>query len=508
MVVTAFVRRKKLSVKIILLALAVFSIKNLAHLLSYRRNGTLDRTKIWIKPTSRDPFKDEGEVGDLDGGTVCPLIKPPTCDIEVAAYPVSPYNPHKANGSVSINGIRVVEWTTKPTFLTVRLNNTCHVQEIKYFNHRRGKRYDDFWTYHEALPVKAVVLGVAYGYSISREALHKFGVKDKYVFQTDDVRGISAFSGLVAFKSYTLSRSSPDGRRKVIHQRTLDLGNGRPFVVRATPRPYSEIVSEYRSLAEGGEWRPPGCAYHSRLAIIVPYRNREQHLLIFLDNMIRFLQAQMLAFAIYIIEQAGSELFNRAALLNSGYIEARKDHPYDCYVFHDVDLIPEDLTNFYGCSERPRHLVVTRSKTEYEYRGHMYFGGAIMLTEDVIQKINGFPNRMFGWGGEDDDIYARIHIVNQIPITRLSTYKGRYYSIEHLNEEGNPHTNKRIREHIHNYAKWSMWNDGLNTTNYTRLSRDRRELYTRVYVRVPGPKLASDIPSAYPEHIVTDHNHP
>ena len=30
-----------------------------------------------------------------------------------------------------------------------------------------------------------------------------------------------------------------------------------------------------------------------------------------------------------------------------------------------------------------------------------------MLTEDVIQKINGFPNRMFGWGGEDDDIYAR-----------------------------------------------------------------------------------------------------
>ena len=40
--------------------------------------------------------------------------------------------------------------------------------------------------------------------------------------------------------------------------------------------------------------------------------------------------------------------------------------------------------------------------------------------------------------------FVRIHIVNQIPITRLSTYKGRYYSIEHLNEEGNPHTNKRM----------------------------------------------------------------
>ena len=130
-----------------------------------------------------------------------------------------------ANGSISVGGVPVYEWTIKPTFLTVRLNDSCQVQEIRNFRHRRGRRYDDFWTYHEALPAKAVVVGVAYGYSISREALYKFGVKDKHVIRVDNNRGIAAFSGLVAFKSYTLSRSSPDGRRKVVHKRTLDLGN-------------------------------------------------------------------------------------------------------------------------------------------------------------------------------------------------------------------------------------------------------------------------------------------
>ena len=63
----------------------------------------------------------------------------------------------------------------------------------------------------------------------------------------------------------------------------------------------------------------------------------------------------------------GPEIFNRAALMNVGYLEAHKVGHFDCYVFHDVDLIPEDLTNIYACTERPRHLVATRSVTSYQY---------------------------------------------------------------------------------------------------------------------------------------------
>ena len=60
------------------------------------------------------------------------------------------------------------------------------------------------------------------------------------------------------------------------------------------------------------------------------------------------------------------ELFNRAALMNVGYLEARTHDDFDCYVFHDVDQVPEDLSNLYYCSDQPRHLVVTRSSTHYK----------------------------------------------------------------------------------------------------------------------------------------------
>ena len=36
-----------------------------------------------------------------------------------------------------------------------------------------------------------------------------------------------------------------------------------------------------------------------------------------------------------------------------------------------------------------------------------YVGGAIALTEENMEKINGFSNVFFGWGGEDDDIGMR-----------------------------------------------------------------------------------------------------
>lgn len=63
--------------------------------------------------------------------------------------------------------------------------------------------------------------------------------------------------------------------------------------------------------------------------------------------------------------QAGSKKFNRAKLLNVGYLEALKDENWDCFIFHDVDLVPENDLNLYRCEDQPKHLVVGRNSTGY-----------------------------------------------------------------------------------------------------------------------------------------------
>ena len=47
------------------------------------------------------------------------------------------------------------------------------------------------------------------------------------------------------------------------------------------------------------------------------------------------------------------EPFNRAALLNVGYLEAEKVKDYDCFIFHDVDFVPINDHNLYKCMTEP-----------------------------------------------------------------------------------------------------------------------------------------------------------
>ena len=66
--------------------------------------------------------------------------------------------------------------------------------------------------------------------------------------------------------------------------------------------------------------------------------------------------------------QAEGSRFNRALLMNIGYAEAVKIHNYSCFIFHDVDLIPEHDHNIYGCSGNPRHMSAAVDKFNYRYQ--------------------------------------------------------------------------------------------------------------------------------------------
>lgn len=58
-------------------------------------------------------------------------------------------------------------------------------------------------------------------------------------------------------------------------------------------------------LGPGGRYHPPNCQAHYKVAIIIPYRNREEHLRLFIQHMHPFLQRQQIDYGIFVVEQSG-----------------------------------------------------------------------------------------------------------------------------------------------------------------------------------------------------------
>jgi len=52
--------------------------------------------------------------------------------------------------------------------------------------------------------------------------------------------------------------------------------------------------------------------------------------------------------------------------MNVGFAEAMKLYQWQCVIFHDVDLFPEDDRNFYTCPDQPRHMSVAVDKFGYK----------------------------------------------------------------------------------------------------------------------------------------------
>ncbi|NXS96918.1 B4GT4 galactosyltransferase, partial [Jacana jacana] len=228
-----------------------------------------------------------------------------------------------------------------------------------------------------------------------------------------------------------------------------------------------------------GRYHPAECSALQRVAILIPHRNREKHLLYLLEHLHPFLQRQQLDYGIYVIHQAGSTKFNRAKLLNVGYLEALKEANWDCFIFHDVDLVPENDFNSYMCDGQPKHLVVGRNSTGYRLRYKGYFGGVTALTRDQFSKVNGFSNSYWGWGGEDDDLRIRVQIHN-MKVVRPSAEVGRYTMIFHKRDRGNEVNRDRMKL-LRQVSK--TWNtDGLNSCSYKLLSVEHNPLYINITV--------------------------
>ena len=117
-------------------------------------------------------------------------------------------------------------------------------------------------------------------------------------------------------------------------------------------------------------------------------------------------------------------------LFNVGYSETVKLFDWDCLVFHDVDLLPEDDRNLYTCPDQPRHMSVAVDKFNYQLPYKGLFGGVSAISVQHFTLVNGFSNQYWGWGGEDDDMAKRLgsqklNITRQCgPLSLVEVHRG------------------------------------------------------------------------------------
>ncbi|XP_054650275.1 beta-1,4-galactosyltransferase 3 isoform X2 [Dunckerocampus dactyliophorus] len=250
----------------------------------------------------------------------------------------------------------------------------------------------------------------------------------------------------------------------------------------SSPMTLEEIRQRNPLVLPGGRYRPPDCEPRHHTAIVVPYRNRQTHLRALLYHLHPFLQRQQIHYSIYIVQQWGNSTFNRAKLLNVGVREALRDDDWSCIFLHDVDLLPENDHNTYTCHKQfPTHLSVAMDKFRYRLPYPQYFGGVSAVTPDQYMKMNGFPNQYWGWGGEDDDIAARVRL-SGMKIVRPPVAIGHYKMIKHRGDRGNEQNPRRFDLLKRTRLNWRS--DGLNSLTYELLSKEMEPLYTNLTVNI------------------------
>lgn len=237
-------------------------------------------------------------------------------------------------------------------------------------------------------------------------------------------------------------------------------------------------------LGAGGEWLPRSCVPRQRIAIIIPFRDREEHLRALLTALHPMLQRQQLHYTIFVVEQLSPDVFNKASLMNTGFIEARLVANFDCYIFHDVDMIPLHDHNFYTCSDRPRHVGSHLDKFNYTLPYVELFGGVTAFTSDHFVRVNGYSNQYYGWGGEDDDMYSRV-VAQNLTITRFASSVARFSMIRHESDDLNPANIHRFTLLYHRNRLAFYRHDGLNSVRYKLDSVEQRPLYMWLQVTLP-----------------------
>jgi hypothetical protein len=216
------------------------------------------------------------------------------------------------------------------------------------------------------------------------------------------------------------------------------------------------------------------------LAIIVPYRDREEHLKQFIPHMKNYLTKKGFTFDFYVIEQEQGKTWNKGIIYNAGFKICSEKNGYKNYCFHDIDLLPVNVD--YSYADIPTHISSEVEQLGWRYppiiNGFEYpdiFGGIILFTKEDYEKINGFSNEYWGWGGEDDDLLFRVRRKGMKESRRIP---GATRSLKHERTLDREQYSKNI-ETLNNTKSGSKNpdEDGLNNVKYEVLKDKTTEEY-------------------------------
>ena len=159
------------------------------------------------------------------------------------------------------------------------------------------------------------------------------------------------------------------------------------------------------------------------ISSVVPFRDRHEHLRIFLQHMQQFAPQEV---EYIVVEQSAGLKFNRGLLLNVGFNVSHRER----VIFHDVDLVPDSQLLQQYTQAWPRPVMHFGCRFGRYNNTKTYFGGVVGFCRHAFP---GFSNRYFGWGGEDDSLRRRCRHAVGRPTT------GAYTDLEFL-----PHVHQKL----------------------------------------------------------------
>jgi GT2 family glycosyltransferase len=221
-----------------------------------------------------------------------------------------------------------------------------------------------------------------------------------------------------------------------------------------------------------------------KLGIIIPYRDREEHLKKFIPHMINFLKNKLL-YSILVIEQANNLPFNRAKLLNIGFDQLKDSCDYFC--FHDIDMLPISKECDYSEINGVCKLSYYVSQFNFVPRPPDELGGVTLIDKDSFLSVNGYRNDYFGWGLEDNDFALRCK-TKSIP---FNIRIGKYMSLYHK-PNGDTHGDPPSKETTQNRIKYQnilnsqnqLFLNGYSELNYKVLNVEEKEDFTLIKVDI------------------------